>query len=101
MTAETSLIGMTVRRICSAVILRLSPLKGAMNEVDRVDTIRSFYNLWKLYLILFSPCISYISKIFCASSWFLIFEIMEVNLSTHIKMKLNVKRTYVQVPLDT
>jgi len=47
MTADISIIGMRIRRICSAVDLLHFPLKGEMSEKDLADTIRSFYNLWK------------------------------------------------------
>jgi hypothetical protein len=48
MTAEISIIGMRIRRICCAVTLLHFPLKGEMSAIDRADTIRSFYNLWEL-----------------------------------------------------
>jgi hypothetical protein len=47
MTAEINVIGMRIRRICSAVTLLHFPLQGEMSEIDRADIIRSFYNLWE------------------------------------------------------
>jgi len=45
MKVDFSIIGMRMRRICSAVTLLHSLLKGEMSEIDRADINRSFYNV--------------------------------------------------------